>query len=45
MFIHAGNRFWHQMAEALMGIAFVVCIVILIGLGLVLRPIEDDSAH
>ena len=34
-----------SMAEALMGIAFVVCIVILIGLGLVLRPTEDDSAY
>ena len=34
-----------SMAEALMGIAFAVCIVTLIGLGLVLRPTEDDNAH
>ncbi len=34
-----------SMAEALIGIAFIVCIVILIGLGLVLRPTEDDNAY
>ena len=34
-----------SMAEALMGIAAVVCIVTLIGLGLVLRPTEDDNAQ
>ena len=33
-----------SMAEALMGVAFVVCVVTLIGLGLVLRPTVDDSA-
>lgn len=34
-----------SMAEALMGIAFIVCIVTLIGLGLVFSPTKDDNAH
>ena len=34
-----------SMAEALMGIAFVVCLITLLGLGLVLRPTEDDNAQ
>ena len=34
-----------SMAEALMGIAFVVCVITLLGLGLVLRPILDDNAQ
>ena len=34
-----------SMAEALMGIAFVVCVITLIVLGLVLRPTVDDNAQ
>ena len=34
-----------SMTEALMVIAIAVCIVTLIGLGLVLRPTKDDNAH
>ena len=34
-----------SMAEALMGIAFVVCIVILLAVGLALKPTVDDKAH
>ena len=34
-----------SMAEALMGIAFVVCLITLLGLGLLLRPTEVDNAH
>ena len=45
MFIHAGNRFGISMAEALMGIAFVVCLITLLGLGLLLRPTEVDNAQ
>ena len=33
-----------SMAEALMGIAFVVCVITLLGLGLALRPTTGDSA-
>ena len=34
-----------SMAEALIGIAFVVCLITLLGLGLVLRPTLDDNAQ
>ena len=34
-----------SMAEALMGIAFVVCTVILLAVGLALKPTADDKAH
>ncbi len=34
-----------SMAEALMSIAVVVCLITLLGLALVLRPTEDDNAQ